>query len=560
MIKIRINNDLRLKWSVYRITNKGNILEDFTDATIYGLVIKNKIKPIYYHPNYSIVGDMINLFFPASKQTDIGDYVVTMQYEKDGEYYTVDACDAFTFVDSTCKQSYIQGANGVIVETVMLNSTVDLLPRVGLGGTTEHNELDNLEYENSGHIGFQPSGDYATKDELPDLTPYETKTNAADTYQAKGDYATNGAVSDAIVTANDYTNNALSVYDEDVVVSLSTKADKTLLNIADQTFYAKGIASGLGTGVVPEIQPTISLYVVGVDGGGVVQLSVSKPTQEVVIPWVISTSNSQKKFKFVYTDDGIISSLSAYSIRLYFTSIQTNVDYDFSSQLFVNISGQDRIIGGNLYSNRFTLDNPMVEIPLGNNQLTSDLNRIAGDFFELDLNVTKSSGSPDTANIVSSPTQLSQLIRNGGDVASTNVLDYNGANTRSQSARNRQYEGSIGSLDVDVSGLTTAVSEFSIVTQTITLSSGIGTISLLKPNTIYRFSGEVSRINISSVDSTWNDQSIAVLCLTWNATLNATPIDYTSSGITAFDFTEPIAYKYAEISIFNNKSILRHGE
>lgn len=37
----------------------------------------------------------------------------------------------------------------------------------------DHRKLDNLDYENSGHTGFQPAGDYATKDEIiNDLNNY----------------------------------------------------------------------------------------------------------------------------------------------------------------------------------------------------------------------------------------------------------------------------------------------------------------------------------------------------------------------------------------------------
>ena len=36
----------------------------------------------------------------------------------------------------------------------------------GGGGTKDHSKLQNLDYEHSGHTGFQPAGDYATKDEV----------------------------------------------------------------------------------------------------------------------------------------------------------------------------------------------------------------------------------------------------------------------------------------------------------------------------------------------------------------------------------------------------------
>lgn len=40
----------------------------------------------------------------------------------------------------------------------------------GGGGTTDHAELTNLEYANSGHTGFQPAGDYALSSDIPTKT------------------------------------------------------------------------------------------------------------------------------------------------------------------------------------------------------------------------------------------------------------------------------------------------------------------------------------------------------------------------------------------------------
>ena len=34
-------------------------------------------------------------------------------------------------------------------------------------GTSDHSKLENLDYEHSGHTGFQPAGDYALKDDVP---------------------------------------------------------------------------------------------------------------------------------------------------------------------------------------------------------------------------------------------------------------------------------------------------------------------------------------------------------------------------------------------------------
>lgn len=43
-----------------------------------------------------------------------------------------------------------------------------------------HANLENLNYENSGHTGFQPAGDYALKEEIPDTSNFATKDDIPD--------------------------------------------------------------------------------------------------------------------------------------------------------------------------------------------------------------------------------------------------------------------------------------------------------------------------------------------------------------------------------------------
>lgn len=49
----------------------------------------------------------------------------------------------------------------------------------GSGGTTNHAELDNLDYEHSGHTGFQPAGNY-----VEDNNYIHTDNNFTDTYKS----------------------------------------------------------------------------------------------------------------------------------------------------------------------------------------------------------------------------------------------------------------------------------------------------------------------------------------------------------------------------------------
>lgn len=40
---------------------------------------------------------------------------------------------------------------------------------------TDHSKLQNLDFENSGHTGFQPAGDYALKEDIPNVSGFATK-------------------------------------------------------------------------------------------------------------------------------------------------------------------------------------------------------------------------------------------------------------------------------------------------------------------------------------------------------------------------------------------------
>lgn len=197
---------------------------------------------------------------------------------------------------------------------------------------------------------------------------------------------------------------------------------------------------GTLSAVTPEIQPTAEIYVSGPEVGGVIPLSPDKPTQAISIPWNISTGNTRKVFKYTFEDEGTISALSRYRFVLYMDSIETNRDYTFSSTIVATVGGQDILISGNLYTNRFPVTNPRIELPLENNVLVSNVRRNPGDSFEIVVNVTKSGGSPDVANILASPVLDSKLVRNGGEIGSNNVIDFNGVDTATQAERNRYYE------------------------------------------------------------------------------------------------------------------------
>ena len=60
--------------------------------------------------------------------------------------------------------------------------SVDILDGSGGGGSSDHSELNNLDYEHSGHTGFQPAGNY-----VEDNNYVHTDNNFSNTYKTNVD-------------------------------------------------------------------------------------------------------------------------------------------------------------------------------------------------------------------------------------------------------------------------------------------------------------------------------------------------------------------------------------
>lgn len=55
------------------------------------------------------------------------------------------------------------------------NSSVEFKIEMQTVYEKNHANLENLDYENSGHTGFQPAGDYAKKTDIPNVSNFITK-------------------------------------------------------------------------------------------------------------------------------------------------------------------------------------------------------------------------------------------------------------------------------------------------------------------------------------------------------------------------------------------------
>lgn len=61
------------------------------------------------------------------------------------------------------------------VELDLNNSRIQVETQVATIYEKDHKNLENLDYESSGHTGFQKAGDYALKSEIPNVSNFATK-------------------------------------------------------------------------------------------------------------------------------------------------------------------------------------------------------------------------------------------------------------------------------------------------------------------------------------------------------------------------------------------------
>lgn len=167
MKKIRINNDIDISLTVSR----DGMVEDFNGKDIgLSLVVRNEVIPV---TQYTIEGNIISFRFPALEQTRLGAYSLTLQVKEGENINTVDKCDAFELVKSSC-QIGGQDEPNIRTESVELSVNVNFNSGEG-GGTTDYTALANKPRINNielvgnislDKIGAQTKGDYVTPDIL----------------------------------------------------------------------------------------------------------------------------------------------------------------------------------------------------------------------------------------------------------------------------------------------------------------------------------------------------------------------------------------------------------
>lgn len=144
-MKIRINNDIILKWSVFRQQEP----EDFNSVISVCIEIIHPYTRIKYSPQYTIAENVITIQYPAKKQIHTGEYMLLLQYSKPDytieggvSTFTVDYSDAFCLVEKSNQSGSPSEKEDLKITTVQLNSNIDrdsdgrdgITPSIGTNG------------------------------------------------------------------------------------------------------------------------------------------------------------------------------------------------------------------------------------------------------------------------------------------------------------------------------------------------------------------------------------------------------------------------------------------
>lgn len=207
MKKIRIGKDINIKCKI--LTNNEEVTLSGRDLTVYLFSsYNNKILC-----NYNVVeNNYIQFNFKGIEQKDEGIYRLTV-YENEGKerQTVVDVCNAFKLVRCTCLEED-DVVNNLEFETVDLTANIEFVSNTTSDVTKEYVDtqlafkVDKTVYEEDKKTFVLKSEltDLATKEELntkADKTAIAdmlTKTEAASTYQLKGNYLT--SIPDEYVT------------------------------------------------------------------------------------------------------------------------------------------------------------------------------------------------------------------------------------------------------------------------------------------------------------------------------------------------------------------------
>lgn len=198
MRKIRIGKDIKIRWGV---TIEGEV----ADPAVYDLTLelRDAFGSTVDVAQPTLVDGLLETTFYGKDHKSIGGYRLTLWLNKGKKGQSVvDACDAFTLVSCSCDEG---GTGDLDLEVVdVATASLDVGGSSGGGsGVSDYALLSNKPRINgiilngnktAEELGLQPKGDYALRNELPEVPDMNDYALKADIPSVQGlateDYVT----------------------------------------------------------------------------------------------------------------------------------------------------------------------------------------------------------------------------------------------------------------------------------------------------------------------------------------------------------------------------------
>ena len=205
------------------------------------------------------------------------------------------------------------------------------------------------------------------------------------------------------------------------------------------------------------VQPAAKLYV-----GSSTTLTESVPSNAVAVTFALNANNAYVYRDLTYTIPvaGQVSNLSWYRALLYMTGLNNEQAYTFQASWYLGSPTTGTLIAQESIPYDANGTRELVQLDVVANSIGQNTPYPANQVFTLRIGIQRNGGGNHTVTLNSTTAQPSVLLRNGGIIASTNVIDDNGTNTATQAARNRSYEAKISSLQAQVTELSAVSQEW----------------------------------------------------------------------------------------------------
>lgn len=236
MRKIRLGKDIKIRWGV---TIEGEV----ADPAVYDLTLelRDAFGSVVEVAQLTLVDGLLETTFFGKDQKRTGAYRLTLWLNKGKEGQSVvDACDAFTLVSCSCDE----GGTGDLDLEVVDVETASLDVGGGSGGgsgVSDYALLSNKPKINdivlngnktAEELGLQPKGDYALRNELPEVPDMNGYAKIDDVNEALN------ALAKQIPT--DY------LTEEDLEGYAKTSDIPSVAGLASETYVTQQIAATLG--------------------------------------------------------------------------------------------------------------------------------------------------------------------------------------------------------------------------------------------------------------------------------------------------------------------------